>query len=207
MPDCVAGDGFAFVIQSNNAQSIGCGGAGLGFANDASQDCTSGIRNSFAVEFDTWHNPELHDINLRGVGVSHLNASVTPRYNFVHTAFFCEGIEANTVDHSKQMAGTPAIPVITDGQVHTARVMYIPGSSFTKPGRIFLYIDDLQSFVLTAPIRLTRTGNCGVGPSDKCVLDAFGNAYLGFTAAAGEVGQTHDIKDWNFCDEPNCGRN
>lgn len=206
LPDCVAGDGFAFVIQSNTAQSIGCGGAGLGFANDASQGCTSGIRNSFAIEFDTWHNPELHDINLRGVGVSQLNATATPRYNFVHTAFFSEGTEANTVDHSKQLAGTPAIPIITDGQVHTARVMYIPGSSSSKPGRIFLYIDDLQSFVLTAPLRLTRTGNCGVGTSDKCVLDAFGNAYLGFTAAAGEIGQTHDIRDWNFCDEPNCGR-
>lgn len=85
-------------------------------------------------------------------------------------------------------------------------MVYIPGSSSSAPGRIFLYIDDLQSFVLTAPLRLTSAGKCGMGSADKCVLDTFGNAYLGFTAAAGETGQTHDIRDWNFCDEPNCGR-
>lgn len=203
--DCAAGDGFAFVIQSNSATDIGCGGAALGFASDASQNCDSGIVKSFAIEFDTWHNPGLKDINLRGVGVSQVNATATTRFNYVHAAFFSqEG--ANTADHMYQLAGTPAIPTIADGQIHTARVVYIPGSSSTIPGRIFLYIDDLQSFVLTAPLRLTNTGACGAGVSDKCILDSFGNGYIGFTAASGEVGQNHDIRKWRFCDEPNCGR-
>jgi hypothetical protein len=203
--DCAAGDGFAFVIQSNSDSSIGCGGSALGFASDASQNCDSGIQNSFVVEFDTWHNPDLHDINLRGVGVTRTNATVTPTYNFAHAAFFSQD-GANTADHSSQLAGTPAIPPISDGEIHTARVVYIPGTSSAVPGRIFLYIDDLQSFVLTSPLRLTTTGACGVGASDKCVLDSLGNAYLGFTAASGEIGQYHDIRQWKFCDEPNCGR-
>jgi hypothetical protein len=205
-PDCVAGDGFAFVIQSNSVNSIGCNGSGLGFGNVEYQNCDEGIPYSFAIEFDTWHNPELHDINLRGVGLTHLNASATPRFNFVHAAFFSQGEASNTVDHSQQLAGTPAIPPITDGEIHTARVVYIPGTSSSSPGRIFLYIDDLQSFVLTSPLRLTSAGNCGTGTSDKCILDPFGNAYLGFTSAAGEVGQTVDVTAWSFCDDPNCGK-
>jgi hypothetical protein len=204
--DCAAGDGFAFVIQSNSNSSIGCGGSALGFASDSSENCENGIENSFAVEFDTWHNPGLHDINLRGVGVTQLNATATPKYNFAHAAFFSQK-GSNTADHSNQLAGTPAIPSIGDGQIHTARVVYIPGgTSSSTPGRIFLYIDDLSSFVLTAPLRLTSTGACGAGDSDKCVLDSFGNAYIGFTASSGEVGQNHDIRQWKFCDEPNCGR-
>jgi hypothetical protein len=203
--ECAAGDGFAFVIQSNSATDIGCSGAALGFASDESQGCDSGIVNSFAIEFDTWHNPSLKDINLRGVGISQVNATASARFSYVHTAFFSED-GPNTADHTYQLAGTPAIPTIADGELHTARVVYIPGSSSTIPGRIFLYIDDLQSFVLTAPLRLTNAGSCGVGVSDKCILDSFGNAYLGFTAASGEVGQNHDIRQWRFCDEPNCGR-
>ena len=73
---------------------------------------------------------------------------------------------------------------------------------------MFLYIDDMQSFVLTAPIRLARRNlPCDLtSKTERCVLDELGNAYLGFTSATGVVGQTHEIYDWTFCDEPNCGR-
>lgn len=204
---CGAGDGFAFVIQgSNSTNVIGCGGHSLGFAeNPAEQNC-SGIGSSFAVEFDTWHNPDLRDINVRGSGTVQVNASTVARYNYVHTAFFSGGQAAVSNSHDFQLAGTPAIPSINDGNWHRARVVYIPGTSSAAPGRMFLYINDMQSFVLTAPIRLTKDGACGVASTDRCVLDSFGNAYLGFTASTGEMGQNHDIQKWLFCDEPGCGR-
>jgi hypothetical protein len=203
---CGAGDGFAFVIQGTSPDVIGCGGHAMGFASDPANKCTSGIKNSLAVEFDTWHNPELRDINIRGAGTVQVNATTVPRYNYVHTAFFSNGELANTNSHDGQLAGTPAIPAINDGKTHVARVVYIPGASVISPGRLFLYIDDMQSFVLTAPVRFTKEGSCGVGTMDRCVLDTFGNAYLGFTAATGEMGQNHDISKWLFCDEPGCGR-
>lgn len=203
---CGAGDGFAFVLQGgNSADVIGCGGRSLGFANNTEDGCT-GISHSFAIEFDTWHNPELRDINLRGSGTVQVNASTVPRYNYVHAAFFSDGQESVANSHDGQLAGTPAIPPINDGNWHVARVVYIPGTSTAAPGRMFLYIDDMQSFVLTAPVRLTKAGDCGVMSTDRCVLDSFGNAYLGFTAATGEMGQNHDIAKWLFCDEPGCGR-
>jgi hypothetical protein len=208
---CGAGDGFAFVIHSSGTSNttatddIGCGGSSLGFADDAKTACT-GIKNSFAVEFDTWHNPELRDINIRGMGTVESNATTSVRNNFVHAAFFSGGENSTPNSHDRQLAGTPAIPAIDDGQWHTARVVYIPGTSTAAPGRMFLYIDDMQSFVLTAPIRLTREGACGTSVTDKCVLDPYGNAFLGFTASTGGKGQNHDISKWLFCDEPGCGR-
>lgn len=206
---CGAGDGFAFVMSGSDSVSsnIGCGGMGLGFAGQVPgmSNCT-GLSSAFAVEFDTWHNPELKDVNVRGAGTVEVNATVVPRYDYVHTAFFTNGQNEIVNHHGSQLAGTPAIPTINDGNWHMARVVYIPGASSASPGRIFLYIDDMQSFVLTAPLRLTKDGSCGAGSTDKCVLDAYGNVYLGFTGATGEMGQSHDIKKWVFCDEPGCGR-
>ena len=88
------------------------------------------------------------------------------------------------------------------------RLAYIPGGSLLMPGRVFLYIDDMESFVLTAPVRLARQSDvCSAdSKTDRCILDLDGNAYIGFTAATGNFGQNHDIHSWLFCDEPNCGR-
>jgi hypothetical protein len=208
--ECGTGDGFAFVLYGGDSltTAVGCGGRALGFASDAANNCTSGIPYSFAVEFDTWHNPELQDINTRGAGTSDMNATKVTRYSFAHAAFFSEGASPNTVMHSKQIAGTPAIPEIADGTVHQVRFVYIPGSTSAAIGRVFLYIDDMQSFVLTAPIRFARQGTyCDVDSrTDRCILDAFGNVYMGFTSATGGVAQMHDIHAWSFCDQPNCER-
>ncbi len=45
-------DGFAFVIHNEGPNELGESGMGLGYHQ---------INNSLAVEFDTWHNPELLD--------------------------------------------------------------------------------------------------------------------------------------------------
>jgi hypothetical protein len=164
------------------------------------------MNQTFAIEFDTWHNQELRDVNIRGSGTVNVNASVVPRYDYVHTAFFSNGESSISNSHVNQIAGTPAIPTINDGNWHVVKVVYIPGTSSVAPGRVFLYIDDMQSFVLTAPLRLTKKGACGAATTDQCVLDPLGNAYLGFTGSTGEMGQTHDISKWLFCDEPGCGR-
>merc|ERR1711865_720005 len=74
--------------------------------------------------------------------------------------------------------------------------------------RIFLYIDDMQSFVLTAPLKLLPKGQCIVeSRTERCVLDEFGNAQLGFTSSTrSEYPANHDIHSWSYCSQPNCGR-
>lgn len=47
------GNGFAFVIQNINARIIGPGDEGLGYG-DYLSDGTAGIRNSVAIEFDSF---------------------------------------------------------------------------------------------------------------------------------------------------------
>jgi len=208
-PDCQNGDGFALVLHGGDtAGQLGCSGRALGFASDDAVNCTRGIVNSFAVEFDTWHNPELHDMSVRGPGTVSINATRASGHSYAHVAFFSQGANANTVSHTKQMAATPSIPNIADGAVHHARLVYIPGGTAMASGRMFLYIDDMQSFVLTAPVHLARQSSyCSKdGKTSRCILDSFGNAYLGFTSANGQMGQIHDIRSWNFCDEPNCGK-
>jgi hypothetical protein len=198
----VGQDGFAFVISGGDTTDVlGCGGPSLGFASDDALDCTSGVTNSFAVEFDTWHDVRFRDINQRGGSGTHFNATSVDLRQFTHAAFFSNGAAANTADHRYQLAGTPAVPDFNDGQVHAARIVYVPG-------RIFLYIDDMQSFVLTAPLKLLPTGQCIVeSRTERCVLDQYGNAQLGFTSSTrSEYPANHDIHSWSFCSQPNCGR-
>jgi len=195
-------DGFAFVIAGGDVSAaLGCGGPALGFASDEEEGCTAGVARSFAIEFDTWHDARFRDVNQRGRSGSHINATSSHLMQFSHAAFFSNGDAANTADHRYQLAGTPAVPDFNDGQVHTARVVYVPG-------RIFLYIDDMQSFVLTAPLRLMPVGQCVVeSRTERCVLDKYGNAKLGFTSSTrSEAPANHDIHSWSYCSQPNCGR-
>jgi hypothetical protein len=195
-------DGFAFVIAGGDTtDAVGCGGPALGFASDEAEGCTSGITNSFAIEFDTWHDVRFRDVNQRGQSGSHYNASSVDLRQYSHVAFFSNGDAAHTADHRYQLAGTPAVPDFNDGEVHSARVVYVPG-------RIFLYIDDMQSFVLTAPLKLLPKGQCIVeSRTERCVLDEFGNAQLGFTSSTrSEYPANHDIHSWSYCSQPNCGR-
>ena len=75
-------DGFAFVIQNEGLNELGQSGMGLGYHD---------INNSLAVEFDTWHNPEMLDdyenhISVQTRGWRHRNRYVRlptdPRFDF-----------------------------------------------------------------------------------------------------------------------------
>merc|ERR1711871_1802860 len=103
--------------------------------------------------------------------MGNVNATVTTRYSYAHAAFFSQPDgRPNSASHTNQMAGTPAIPKIADGKLHKARLVYIPGSTVLSAGRMFLYIDDMQSFVLTAPVRLARQGAfcTNTSKTDRC---------------------------------------
>lgn len=90
-------DGLAFVIQSKGPDAIGGGGGGLGY---------SGIRNSLAVEFDTW-----------------LNDSFEPGFGANHVSVQTSGTGPNTPSAASSRAHA-AMATMADGKPHTVTITY-----------------------------------------------------------------------------------
>lgn len=146
------GDGFAFVIQNNNPTALVGAGGSLGYG---------GLSNSLAIEFDTLWNPG-NDPNANHISV--------------HT----NGTLPNGSGSASSLGFVDTIPDLSDGNVHTAKIAYTPGT-------LEIYLNDLTTPVLTVPLDLENTLN----------LDN-GTAYLGFTGTTGAAVETHDILNWMF---------
>jgi hypothetical protein len=166
-------EGFAFVIHNADvpfpASAIGTGRNGLGYA---------GLPNSLAVEFDTVQNlPGDFGMGTHG----------DPNDN--HISVQSRGKEANNANTDFSLGFTtqtePAIPLFTRGR-HTAKIVYTPGNP-DAPGQIAVYLDNMETPVLTANVNL----------AELLSLDK-GSAWVGFTAATGRRAQFHDIYSFSF---------
>ncbi|KAF1775324.1 Immunoglobulin-like fold [Phytophthora cactorum] len=181
------GDGFAFVIQNDVQQelALGSGGMSLGYG---------GLQNALAIEFDTWFNPELLDVYE-----NHISVHVSGKGGVVQP------------NHTHSLGATSNLPDLTE-DVHTVRITYKPNldesmlfdeafTASTLAGNFFstgawrmgigllaIYLDDMNSPVLTVPLRIENT------------LELFhGRAWVGFTGATGaNTWQTLDILSWSF---------
>ena len=158
----VGGDGFAFVIQNAGPDVIGGAGGGIGYA---------GIPNSLAVEFDTWDNMETKQVVVRDVDDNHIG---------VHT----RGTDPNSERESLALGQSSNLPELSDGNVHTARIDYVPG-------QLAVFIDDNEIPVIVVKVDLAET----------LALDE-GKAWIGFTAATWDAFENHDILRWAFTSTP-----
>ncbi len=158
-------DGFAFLIQNDATSAIGGTGCQMGY---------HGISNSIAIEFDTYNNGS-------GCGIGTVNDLGAPHVS-VHT----QGTSPNTVDEAASIGATTLVPAFSDGNQHTARVRYLPGT-------LFIYVDDLQNPVLTVPLNLPAT-----------ITLAGDRAWVGFTGATGGLSESHDVSRFLF-DEDSTG--
>lgn len=128
-------DGLAFVLQNSSVYE-GAAGGGIGYA---------GIRNSLAVEFDTYDN----------------NPDENPEPNGNHISVHSLGMEPNSADHRTSLGWTGDIPDLKAGASHTATIHYLPG-------RLSIFLDDRTRPVLAIPIRLDTLlrldeGTCWMG--------------------------------------------
>ncbi|KAF4129584.1 Bacterial lectin [Phytophthora infestans] len=181
------GDGFAFVIHNDVQQelALGSGGMSLGYG---------GLRNALVIEFDTWFNPELLDVYENHISV-HVSGN--------------EGVVLP--NHTHSLGATSNIPDLTE-DIHAVRITYNPNLDesmlFDEPftattlagnffstsawrsgvGLLSIYLDDMNTPVLTVPLRIENT------------LELFhGRAWVGFTGATGaNAWQTLDILSWDF---------
>lgn len=157
-------DGFAFVIQNDATTAIAGAGCELGY---------DGIPNSVAIEFDTYTNGSCNAGTVNDLGVPHIS---------VHT----NGTAPNSVQETASIGATTIVPAFADGGVHTARVLYVPGT-------LFVYVDDLVNPLLSVPLDLTTT------------LALTGErAWVGFTGATGGLSEAHDVLNFVF-DEDTVG--
>lgn len=134
-PRAPGADGIAFVLQNSSVYEGGVGG-GIGY---------EGIRNSLAVEFDTYDN----------------NPDSNPEPNGNHISVHSRGMEPNSADHRTSRGWTSAIPDLKSGGRHTAKVRYVPGT-------LEIYLDDLDRPVLAVALRLDTlmsldNGTCWMG--------------------------------------------
>jgi hypothetical protein len=152
-------DGLAFVIQNNPTPALGYPGCNIGYG---------GITNLLVVKFNDYHWPD------------HAYGNDYGRYDLI----------AVLVPHS------PAIPLwdslsntiaattngvdFSDGQIHTVRLVYVPGN-------LQVFLDDLENPLMTVYVNLAKVMN----------LDD-GRAWVGFTAGTGADQQNHDLISWEF---------
>jgi len=158
-------DGFAIVIHNSGSggRELGKGGAELGYG---------GLKNSVAIEFDTYENSDR-----------------TEDPNDNHISIHTRGVEANEAHHSASIACTKYndIPSLKTGNPIHIRIIYNPEA----PQLAIQLTDDMNAdyvTVLTASVSL-----------DQLIrLDEEGKAWIGFTGATGGLSQLQVIYAWKL---------
>jgi hypothetical protein len=152
-------DGMGFMIQGDGLDTLGTLTGQPGY---------NGIKNSFAVEFDTFQNFPLADPNNNHVALQSCGTGVN---SMNHAGPCCIGLQ-------------PTLPVtMADGNPHEVVISYTPGSSGT--GAFSVSID--KNLVITRLVDLSTLLNLNGG-----------YAWVGFTAGSGAAFESADIKNWSF---------
>jgi hypothetical protein len=114
-----AADGLAFVIQNDGPDALGDSGGGIGY---------QGLRNSLAVELDTfWNGDEPADNHVA-----------------VHSA----GQDPNSAGRAALLGQPAVVDSIADGQTHHVRVVYVPG-------KLEVFVDDITTPTLVLDVDLS----------------------------------------------------
>ena len=162
----LGGDGFAFVIQNDSVNAIGNSGFYMGYE----------IGNSLAIEFDTFYNHWWPTAN-----------TVEPNNN--HVGVQSRGTAVNTASYENSRLdafyGVATLSQnISDGSIHTARIIY-------KTGSLQIFVDDFVNPYLDVTVDLEN------------LLDLEnGAAFVGFTAGGDTATENHDILNWSFSSIP-----
>lgn len=148
-------DGMAFVIQNSATPGLGYPGCNIGFG---------GLTNVFVIKFDNYHWQDHAPGGFDEVAVLTCSSPTTPLWDGV----------ANTIAYVTNGV------VFSDGQVHTVKIVYVPGN-------LQVYLDDLQNPLMTVYVNIAKVVD----------LDD-GRAWVGFTAGTGADWQKHEILSWSF---------
>lgn len=172
-------EGMALVIHSdpNGANAQGGTVWGMGYGSGANNSI--GIRNSIAIELDTYLDPFLGDSSANELTI--------------HT----RGVLGNNENEQWSIGRTTPSVNFVDNQVHTVRVVYVPGT-------ISVYIDNLTTPALTRPYDLVSGGQLANGQAIGGIGATTGLGFAGFCATTGANTLTEqvDILSWDWTSTP-----
>ncbi|KAL9182975.1 hypothetical protein ACHAXT_004254 [Thalassiosira profunda] len=190
------GDGFAFVVHGDPADSSALGGDGehLGYG---------GIANSLAVEFDTWTNVDTQqsdDVLQDHISI-HAGGPLLP----------------NSSNQSTALGYWRAYD-IADGKVHEAKIQYLPYVEeryfdlMTANDNLLPYLKDngdgrgLGTLAVFVDQGIAEDRPLFAIPVNLSLLLQLPDsmAYVGFTASTGRKWEKHDILNWEWCESEGC---
>ena len=189
-------DGMALVIQNDPAGTGALGyignGENISYGNNDVSTASGpkkAIKNSLAIELDTHQNSDYSDPDGNHIAVQSCGPN-TP-----------STLTPNTADHNYMcpdgnlaklaLQSLPSGVSLTDGNIHTITVNYLPPGTCTSAcNNLSVYFD--STLILQATVDITKQLNLTGGTS----------AYIGFTAATGALVQNNDIISWSFSQWP-----
>lgn len=172
-------EGMALVIHDdpNGAATMGGTVWGMGYGNGAS--ASIGIRNSIAIEFDTYLDPPLGDTSANELTI--------------HT----RGAQGNHEHEQYSIARNTPATNLANAQVHSLRVRYVPGL-------IEVFVDGATTPAIARAFDLTTGGLYASGAPAPATNLVNGTAFVGFcaTTGAGTLTELVEILSWTWTSTP-----
>ncbi|MDO8349370.1 MAG: IPT/TIG domain-containing protein [Planctomycetota bacterium] len=172
-------EGMTFVVHDdpNGINTTGGTVWGMGYGNGSSGSV--GIRNSIAVEFDTYLDAFLGDTSANELTI--------------HT----RGALGNHENEQYSIGRSTPAQNLANGQVHTLRVRYVPGT-------LEVFVDGAATPAISRPYGFTTGGTYLAGGAAAAPTLASGGCWLGFCATTGanSLYETVEILSWSWTSTP-----
>lgn len=189
-------DGLALVIQNDPAGTGALGyvldGQNISYGNnDFSRAQFPGLAivNSLAIELDTHQNTDFGDPDGNHIAVQSCgpNNTSTLSPNSADHNYIC----ANGNPAKLGLASLPAGMSLTDQQIHTITVNYLPpGNCTSSCNNLNVFFD--STLIVQATVNIATQLNLTNGTS----------AFIGLTAATGAAAQNANILSWTMSQWP-----
>lgn len=179
-PGAGLAEGFAMVIQSDPAGPSATGGQIWGMGYGVGSNNSPGIRNSVAIELDTYLDGFLNDTS---------NNEVT-----VHT----RGANGNNENEAYSIGRSTPAQSFSNAQLHTLRVVYVPGL-------LEVFYDGGATPVVSTNYDFVTGGSYLTGANAPGANLANGTAYIGFCGTTGAnnfLTERVEITSWDWSSTP-----
>ena len=168
-------EGMALVIHDDPNGIATQGGTVWGMGYGTGANAAVGIRNSIAIELDTYLDSFLSDTSANELTI--------------HT----RGSQGNHENEQYSIARATPTTNLSNAQVHTLRVRYVPGT-------IEVFVDNSATPAISRAYSLVSGGLYASGAAAPAPTLASGTAFLGFcaTTGAGSLTELVEILSWSW---------